>query len=258
MLSRLKGAFQRTLSEADLLRVIEHRIKTPPMPQEWLDVLATLRAKSDGGSLTELWRDRFRADVKVIAGEPTWALQRARLLRQIAETYGWNALHAAMKESTHPEAWVNSFKEAFPKAESASPETCTFLVMQAFIMALCTETCLVELGQALYNVGEIKLMELQVLEAALRETQVLQARLHDHILEKSKDDPELRDAMIAWHDAHCVALMNDEWRSLDAMEEAVISDSFDSAKSQRQSEEFQRKLAAVLQEMPVRLGGVDE
>lgn len=60
MLARLKGAFQRALSEGDLLRVIEHRITTPPMPQEWLDKVATIRAKADGGSLLDLWRERFR------------------------------------------------------------------------------------------------------------------------------------------------------------------------------------------------------
>jgi hypothetical protein len=257
MLARLKGAFQRALTEADLLRVIEHRLMTPPMPQEWLDVLATIRAKSDGGSLTELWRDRFRADVKSIAGEPTWALQRARLLRRIAEAYGWTAFNAAMREATHQEAWLDTFKKAFPEAAAASPETSKSLITQHVIMAACTEACLEELGQAIYSVDKIKLMELQVLEAARRENQVLQTRLHDRILDAPTDDPELRDALIEWHDAHCVPLLNEEWRSLHAMEEAVVSGSFDSATSERQSAEFQRKLVAVLQEMPVRLGDVD-
>ena len=253
MLARLKGAFQRALSEADVLHVIEHRIKTPPLSQEWLDVLATIRAKRDGGSLTELWRDRFRAEVRGIASEPTWALQRARVLRSIAETYGWTALHAATKEATNREAWVDHFKKAFPEAVEASPETCDFLVLQHYIMALCTEACLVEIGRALYNVNQIKLLELQVLEAAHRETQVLQARLHDRILATSKDDGELRDALVEWHDEQCVPLLNAEWRSLAALEEAVVADTFDVDKAAWQSEALREKLTAVLREMPVRI-----
>ncbi len=258
MLARLKGVFQRPMLEADLLRVIEYRIKTPPMPQDWLDALAKIRAKSDGGSLTDLWRHEFRADIKSIAGEATWALQRARVIRRIAESYGWNALSAATKEAINKEAWLDHFKAAFPKAEAASPETCEFLVMQRCILALCTEACLVEIGQALYNVNQLKMLELQVIESGHMETQSLQVRVHDRMLEMSKNDPELRAALFDWHDEHCVPLLNDEWRFLDALEEAVVSDSFDVEKAQRQGAEFRAKLAAVLQHMPVRVDDADQ
>ncbi|MBL0938511.1 MAG: DUF1819 family protein [Gemmatimonadaceae bacterium] len=253
MLARLKGVFQRALTEADLLHVIEHRIKTPPLSPEWLDVLATIRAKRDGGSLTELWRDRFRAKIREIASEPTWSLQRARVLRCIAETHGWTALHEATKEATNAEAWVDHFKEAFPEAAEASPETCNFLVLQHYVMALCTEACLVEIGSALYNVNQIKLLELQVLEAAHRETQVLQTRLRDRILTASRGDDDFRDALVEWHDEQCVPLLNAEWRSINALEEAVVADTFDVQKDARQAEALQEKLAAVLREMPVRI-----
>ncbi|WP_396216192.1 hypothetical protein [Gemmatimonas sp.] len=257
MLARLKSAFQRALSEGDLLRVIEHRIKTPPMPQDWLDAAASIRAKADGGSLLELWRERFRGEIKRIAEEPTWALQRAKLLERVMETYTWTALQAAIGDATHEAAWLGHVREGFPAMATLSPERCQQMITQQVLLAACTEACLVELGSALYNVDTLKRMELQVIEVTHRETQVLQVRLHDDLLTQSEGDPELRKALVAWHDTHCVSLLNAEWGKLSALEEAVRADAFDTRKAEEHRRSLQERLVAVLGEMPMRITSED-
>lgn len=155
-----------------------------------------MRAKQDGSSLIEHWRQQFQDTLARVSGELTWELQRAQLLREIIETFDWSALHAAAKDVRHPDAWVGRFKDAFPKAASSTPETCRWLLTQAWILAICAGACLHELGERLYGVDAMKRAELDLVEAALREIQVTQVHVLDDVFEDCLIDPSLREALV--------------------------------------------------------------
>jgi hypothetical protein len=252
MLAKLKGAFKRAMSQADLVRAIDHRLTTPPLPPEWREVLAATRGKADGTSLLNLWREEFRGTLDGIAAEPTWALQRARLLKGITNTYLWSAFHAAMKEAKFAESWIETVNNTYPKARGLSAESAARLVSQRTTLSACTEACLIELGEALYGIEQIKQAQLEVLAAAYRETQVLSVRINDRMNEDGVGDPELREALDAWYDEDVAPLMAAEWRTVDVMEEAILSDTFEVERFANHTEQLKARLVPALRRMPVR------
>ena len=103
MLGRLKGAFRRPLTEADLIRLAEKHLRRPPFPPDYYDVVASIRAQKDGGSLIDLWRVEFREKLVRIGGEVTWQLQRAVLLREIIDTVDWGPFRPATRDGGNAE-----------------------------------------------------------------------------------------------------------------------------------------------------------
>src|ERR1017187_8583224 len=92
-----KKLFNRPMSFADLLRRSEKNIKSPPLPKEWRDLSVTLVGKS-GVSNLEFWRTDYKSTLNEIAAEPTWSLQRIKLIGRVLYWEGWGAARTASNE----------------------------------------------------------------------------------------------------------------------------------------------------------------
>jgi len=244
MLAELKSLFQRPLSEADLLRVAEGLIQRPPMTPDTYDLLVGMRGTADGASVIELWRREFRTMIATIGAEKTWGLQRSALLREIVENFTWTALWHAAQNVQHPEAWSGALQDAFPQMCNASPDACRSVLTQRWLMAVSTDAGLRTLAERLYAVEEMKQGELGFVELCHTRLQTDQVALRDRILMVTQDEPEAGAALTAWHDTEVVSILNDEWKFLDTIEDAVVTGSLDLERTREKVAALEARRAA--------------
>jgi hypothetical protein len=99
-----KKMFNRPMSFADLLQRSEKNIKNPPLTKEWRDLSATLVGKS-GRSNLDFRRTDYKSTLNEIAAEPTWGLQRAKLIGRVLKWESWRAAPTATNDVKSVDAW---------------------------------------------------------------------------------------------------------------------------------------------------------
>lgn len=252
MLAAIKGAFRRPLSEANLLQAADSYLRHPPFPQDYYDTLIGIKARRDGGSLIDLWRDEFRASLSEICREPTWSLQRTRLLHEIINNLYWSALWTASRDVRHPEAWIEQLLDAYPKLRGKTADTCDFLLCQRWMVAICKNVCFQSLGERLYGIDEMKKAELVLFETFEVDLQKVQIGLQDYIQTKSGDDPEIGQELIMWYDNEVVPILNDEWKLLRSIEDEIANGAIDIKRTETRVAGLQARREDTATRMPVR------
>jgi hypothetical protein len=153
-----KKMSNRPMSFSDLLRRSEKNIKNPPLPKEWRDLSATLVGKS-GVSNLDFWRTDYKSTLNEIAAEPAWSLQRAKLIGRILDWEGWRAARTASNGVKFVDAWKHLVEnnDAFKRAPK---ENWDVLLTQIWLHALLSSACLMELGQQIYAIDNVKQNEI--------------------------------------------------------------------------------------------------
>ena len=245
MLILLKAILRRPLAESDLLSAAGSLLARPPLPPEVRDTLAGIRADREGTSVLDYWRGGFRSALREIAAEPTWGLQRAKLLATTVETYPLRALHAVAESAKHDESWLPRFRRAEPKLADASVETCKRLLTQHWLIALCTDVCLQVLGNRYYGVGRTKDRELELLDLWGTDLDKLRVALLDYVLDAALAENTRLNDIVRWHDDIARPLLDEEGRVLSALEEEVVHSNVDVQNvTAKRAELNEKKIAA--------------
>ncbi len=91
----LKRATRRKMGIGDLLSVGGSLIAKPPEFHGWAKTLSE-RKYSTGQTLLDGWREEIKGYLSQIAGEPTWELQKLRLLKIYLSMARWNGVYKAI------------------------------------------------------------------------------------------------------------------------------------------------------------------
>lgn len=243
-----KKLLNRPLSFVALLRQSEKNIKNPPMPKEWRDLAASLVGKS-GGSNLDFWRTDYKSTLNEIAAEPTWSLQRAKLIARILDWEGWRAARTASNDVKFVDAWKHLVEnnDAFKRI---SKENWNALLSQIWLHALLSSACLMELGQQLYAIDNVKQNEIGLHYEYEKEIKTLDVKSSEQMLryvEAYEDDNAL--ALGDLKDEVLNPLIREQYRLLALMREDIIHGNIDPQEIQTQIQlldEKKRSLAATL------------
>ena len=252
-----KKLFNRPLSSAVLLRQSEKNIKNPPLPKEWRDLAATLVGKS-GVSNLDFWRTDYRSALNEIAAEPTWSLQRAKLIGRILDWEGWRAARTASNDVKFVDAWKHLVEnnDAF---KTAPKENWDILLTQIWFHALLSSACLIELGQQLYPIDAVKENEIGLYYEYEKEVKTLDVKSIEQMLkyvDAYEDDNAL--ALGDLKDKVLNPLIREQYRLLALMREDIINGNIDPQEIQTQIQLLDKKkrsIAATLIEPQARGGG---
>src|SRR4051794_26554985 len=99
-----KALFHRPLTYNDLLQDAGKLITSPPLPADWKRLAAGLVGKN-GTSLLDYWRDHFKSQLKMIAEEATWQMQKSRLLKLSMMERSWRAAYVVSRNAKHVASW---------------------------------------------------------------------------------------------------------------------------------------------------------
>jgi hypothetical protein len=239
-----KKLFNRPLSFADLLRRSEKNIKTPPLPKEWRDLAASLVGRS-GGSNLEFWRTDYRSTLNEIAAEPTWSLQRAKLIGRILDWEGWRAARTASNDVKFVDAWKHLVEnnDAFKRT---SKENWDVLLTQVWLHALLSSACLTELGQRLYAIDDAKQSEMRLHYEYEREIKTLDVKSIEQMLkciDAYEDDNAL--ALGDIKDEILNPLIREQYRLLALMREDIINRNIDPQEIQTQIQLLDKKKRSI-------------
>ncbi len=252
-----KKLFNRPLSSAALLRQSEKNIKNPPLPKEWRDLAASLVGKS-GGSNLDFWRTDYKSTLNEIAAEPTWSLQRIKLIARILDWEGWRATRMASKDVKFVDAWKH-FVENNDAFKRSSKENWDVLLSQIWLHALLSSACLMELGQKLYAIDDVKQNEIGLHFEYEKEIKALDVKSIEQMLkcvESYEDDNAL--SLGDLKDEVLNPLIREQYRLLALMREGIINGNIDPQEIQTQIQLLDKKkrsIAATLIEPQSRRSG---
>jgi hypothetical protein len=239
-----KKLFNRPMPSADLLRRSEENIKNPPLPKEWRDLAASLVGKS-GGSNLDFWRTDYKSTLNEIAAEPTWNLQRMKLIARILDWEGWRATRTASNDVKFVDAWKHLVEnnDAFNRAPK---ENWNALLSQIWLHALLSSACLMELGQQLYAIDNVKQNEIGLHYEYEKEIKTLDVRSIEQMLkyvESYEDDNAL--ALGDLKDEVLNPLIREQYRILALMREDIVNGNIDPQEIQRQMQILDEKRRSI-------------
>ncbi|MBR0847195.1 hypothetical protein JQ543_05490 [Bradyrhizobium diazoefficiens] len=223
-----KALFHRPLTYNELLKIADKIITSPPLPADWKHLAAGWVGKN-GISLLDYWRDYCKSQLKMIADEATWQMQKSRLLKLIMIERSWRAAYAVSKGAKHVAAWSFMCNDEY-WAKGASEENLHSLLTQRWLMALLSDTCLITVGMKTYGLDKSKDNELELHYLLHKEIKsldvgVMEAML-DAVDEYRDDDARL---IAAFKDDHLTPLIREQYTLLAQLEDDVANSIVDLA-----------------------------
>jgi hypothetical protein len=242
-----KKMFNRPMSFTDLLQRSEKNIKNPPFPKEWRDLSATV-GKS-GVSNLDFWRTDYKSTLNEIAAEPTWNFQRIKLIARILDWEGWRATRTASTDVKFVDAWKHLVEnnDAFKRT---SKENWNVLLSQIWLHALLSSACLMELGQQLYSIDNVKLNEIGLHYEYEKEIKTLDVKSIEQMLkyvESYEDDSAL--ALGNLKDEILNPLIREQYRLLALMREDIINRNIEPQKIQTQMQLLDKQKRSIAAEL---------
>ncbi|MBB4349283.1 hypothetical protein [Aliirhizobium cellulosilyticum] len=166
-MSFMKRLLKRPFTSDALHAMAEQHLTKPPLPDAMYEAAATMVGKK-GVSLLDHWRSTFSIQLDEIASQKTWQAQRAMLLRIVLVEEGWSDVFACTNDIPSLEVWAHlvseneTFKQ-FPK------ETWKGLLLQRYILAILSATCLMEIGIKNFKIDGVKQLETRLHSEYYRE-----------------------------------------------------------------------------------------
>lgn len=224
-----KALFHRPLTYNDLLKSADKIITSPPLPADWKR-LAAGWVGSNGTSLLDYWRDYCKSQLKMIADEATWQMQRSRLLKLIMAERTWRAAYTVSQDAKHVASWSFMCKDADWAKNAANEKNLRLLLTQRWLMAVLSDACLIAVGIKSYGLDKAKDTELELHYVFHKEVKsldvgVMEAML-DAVSEYRDDDAHL---IAAFKDDHLAPLIREQYTLLAQLEDDVANSTLDIA-----------------------------
>ncbi|OWV87454.1 hypothetical protein [Rhizobium sp. R693] len=246
----LKRLLKRPFSSADLLNLAAHNIAKPPLPPKMYEAAAGLVGKR-GVSLLDYWRDGFSVQLGEVAAQPTWQLQRSKLLRAVLTENGWCDVFACTNGIDSTDAWAHlvadlEFFQAFPK------DTWKTVLLQRYIIALLNAACLIELGHKAFALTKLKEIELKLHSEYYREILKLDFSINQMIaslVDEEEDEQALR--LADEKDNIINPLIADQYKLLALIAEQIANSEIDLSSLKAKMDAFdarKRELAEVFRQ----------
>ena len=224
----LKTVFQRPFTYVELRQDMDAHFVKPPLPAELRDELAAWKGNS-GQSLLDYWRKTFASELTEIASEPTWAAQRAALLRSASVQCTWEALYLVAKECKHVDSWSHLVENTI--LERLEKDQYPPALLQQYFVTLTTRCCLEELGSRRFALDETKRLEVDLYRELDTEIKRFDASLMDLILDllqRADTETDYVARNIAEvKDTHINPILREQIKLLDVVEEQIVSGSVD-------------------------------
>ncbi|MFS2176752.1 hypothetical protein ACCC98_12445 [Rhizobium pisi] len=222
----LKRLLKRPFSAADLLGFAAHSISEPPLPPQMYEAAAGMVGKR-GISLLDHWRECFSAQLGEVAAQPTWQLQRSKILRLVLAENGWCDVFACTNEVGSPDAWAHlvanlDYFKTFPKDAWKS------VLLQRYVTALLSAACLMEVAHKVYALTKLKEIELKVYSEYYREILKLDFSINQLVatlIDEEQDDQALELAGVK--DEVINPLIADQYKLLALIAEQIANSKID-------------------------------
>ncbi|MGO7755295.1 hypothetical protein ACC817_08255 [Rhizobium ruizarguesonis] len=222
----LKRLLKRPFSSADLLGLAAHNISKPPLPPQMYEAAAGMVGKR-GVSLLDHWREGFSVQLGEVAAQPTWQLQRSKLLRLVLVENGWCDVFACTNGIETLDTWVHlvadlDYFKAFPK------DTWKSLLLQRHVTALLSAACLMEVGHKVYALTKLKEIELKLHSEYYREILKLDFSINQMVValvDEEQDEQAFRLADAK--DEVINPLIDDQYKLLALIAEQIANSEID-------------------------------
>ena len=129
-------------------------LAAPPIPKEVQNHYHTA-ATDDGTTLLAIWREEFVKNLKEIAGEPAWTLQKKLLLRHLVRESDWVAIFESVNKNDSISSW-GDFVAGVDMFESIEDKERYYYarLQQRYLLALPTIGALGVIGMTAYGLNE--------------------------------------------------------------------------------------------------------
>jgi len=223
-----KALLHRPMMYGELLKKADNIITSPPLPADWKRLVAGMVGKN-GISLLDYWRDYCKSQLKMIANEATWQMQKSRLLKLVMMERTWRAAYVASQGAKHVASW--SFMcEDVDWAKDANETNMHSLLTQRWLVAVLSDSCLIAVGMKLYKLGKAKDDELELQYLLHKEVKSLDVGVMEALLdavdEYRDDDAHL---IAAFKDDHLAPLIREQYTLLAQLEDDVANSTIDVA-----------------------------
>lgn len=237
-----KALFHRPLTYNELLKDADKIITSPPLPADWKRLAAGWVGRS-GISLLNYWRDFSKLQLKMVADEATWQMQKSRLLKLIMMERTWRAAYVASQGAKHVAAWSFMCNDA-DWAKDANEKNLHLLLTQRWLMAVLSDSCLITVGMKSYSLDKTKDTELELHYLLQKEVKSLDVGMMEAILD-SVDEYRDEDAhqIAAFKDDHLAPLIREQYTLLAQLEDDVANSTVDIARFSSQLNAVKQKQA---------------
>ncbi|MBR1188702.1 hypothetical protein [Bradyrhizobium sp. AUGA SZCCT0160] len=179
--------------------------------------------------MLDYWRDFCKSQLKMVADEATWQMQKSRLLKLIMMERAWRAAYVASQGAKHVAAWSFMCKDA-DWAKDANEKNLHLLLTQRWLMAVLSDSCLITVGMKSYSLDKTKDTELELHYLLHKEVKSLDVGMMEAILdavdEYRDDDAHL---IAAFKDDHLAPLIREQYTLLAQLEDDVANSTVDIA-----------------------------
>ncbi len=182
----IRSILQRPFPLGDLVDDCQKFIDNPPMPGNVTQSMANVVGYS-GVSLLEYWRRNFIEDLKAVANESTWRLQRAKLLEIMFREETWSAVHKVAGEIEDIRVWGHVVQGVFPGDKQ---EHWSAYLFQRWLLAILTSTGLEVLGRKSFRLGKDEEMLKELFFSIETDVRAMEFGFQRIIL-KTKDEKDL-------------------------------------------------------------------
>ena len=223
-----KALFHRPLTYNELLKSADNIIASPPLPADWKRLAAGLVGRN-GISLLNYWRDYCKSQLKMIADEVTWQMQKSRLLKLIMMERTWRAAYVASQGAKHVAAWSFMCEDA-DWAKGANDTNLHLLLTQRWLMAVLSDSCLITVGMKFYGLDNAKDAELELHYLLHKEVKSLDVGVMEAMLDAADECRDDDAHMIAaFKDDHLAPLIREQYTLLAQLEDDVANSTVDIA-----------------------------
>lgn len=222
----LKRLFRKALTSTDAHQATLHNIQAPPLPPEWRDVYAGA-VGTKGVSLLDWWRQAFGNLLDEIAGQRTWGQQRAALLRLMLREQEWSNLYLVVKDKPSPDIWQHLVANA-ELFTNAPKEAQSGLLLQRWMVAILTFSCLMEFGMKYFGIDNIKKIEIGALGEYEKEIVTLDTSVLEQIREcVFRYEDEQANWLADFKENVVNPIIQEQWTLAHVMREQVANSSLD-------------------------------
>lgn len=217
----LKTMFQRPFSYAELRKDADDHLTRTPLPPALRDALAAIHGPT-GASRLDAWRQSFEEDLRTIADQPTWAAQRAALLRCLVRENTWLSLYAATKDARFPGSWAHYTEGTVIGVFWGGAERAQGVFLR-WLFAATTNACLIVTGNRRYQINAIKEKEIEVHELLDLTIKRLDISFSDFVLSThDAGDTDGAHIALAFKEQHVDPIIAREQKALLLAEEQIV------------------------------------
>lgn len=201
-------------------------LRDPPRDPKLIELMIDIKADT-GRTLVDIWREELRSCLQNIAVEPTRPLQRRMLLHIVLQQNAWRSVYAASNGALRVKSWRH-YVDAHQQFKGVSDSQAKHRIYSMYAKALVLQACLMEIGSKLYDIDQMKDMEIEfhlAYEKDIRVTDVSHHEMIGRLVDEHQD--ERARALYDFKSEVVTPIIKREFDVLDRLFDGIVNDNLD-------------------------------